>query len=85
MAKTANTPAKNQAAKKDQTPVTSEAALDEAALLRLGVQSLSTGLAVERETVKRLERIVQVLTLEPEKLRQSSGPANVRPSKRSAH
>ena len=85
MAKTANTPSKNQAAKKDQTPATAEAALDEAALLRVGVQSLSTELAVERETVKRLERIVQVLTLEPEKLWQSSGPANVRPIKRSAH
>ncbi len=66
-------------------PPAVQAALDEIAVLRARVQTMSAKLAIERETVKRLERIVQVLTLEREHLRQSSGPANVRPIKRSAH
>lgn len=61
-----------------------QAALNVAALLGAQIQRLSAELAVERETVKRLERIIQVLTREREKLRQSSGSGNIRPIKRSA-
>ena len=64
---------------------TMQVVLDENAVLRTRVQSLSAELAVERETVKRLERVVQVLTLERELSRQASADsANVRPIKRGA-
>jgi hypothetical protein len=66
-------------------PYALQAALNVAALLRARIQKLSAELAVERETVKRLERMIRVLTLEREQLRQSSGSANVRPINWSAH
>ena len=64
-------------------PQAVQAALDEIAVLRARVQSLSAEVTIERETVKRLERIVQVLTLEREHLRQSDADAsNVRSIKK---
>lgn len=54
--------------------------LDEEEALKERIDKLSASLAVERETVKRLERVVHVLTVEREQERQAATPkANVRP------
>jgi AraC-like DNA-binding protein len=54
--------------------------LDEKEALKDRITKLSADLAMERETVKRLERVVHVLTLEREQERQAATPkANVRP------
>jgi uncharacterized protein YhaN len=54
--------------------------LDEKDALKDRITKLSADLAMERETVKRLERVVHLLALEREQERQAATPkANVRP------
>jgi hypothetical protein len=69
-----------------RTPQALQSSLDQIAVLSARVQSMSEKLAVERETVKCLERVVRVLTTECEHLRQgSSDVTNIRSIKRSTH
>lgn len=68
-------------AKNGRVPDAVQAVLVENAGLQKRITELSAALAVERETVKRLERVVQVLTLENESVRHSDGGSNVRPLK----
>lgn len=65
-------------AKQGQVPDAVQAVLVENVGLQQRVAELSAALAVERETVKRLERVVQVLTLENESFKRSEGGSNVR-------
>lgn len=61
-----------------QVPEALQKLLDEKDGLQDRITRLSAELVVERETVKRLERVIHVLTLERE--RQAATPkANVRP------
>jgi len=65
-------------AKNGQVPDSVQAVLAENAGLQQRVAELSAALAVERETVKRLERVVQVLTLENESFKRNEGGSNLR-------
>ena len=65
-----------------QVPDAVQAVLVEKAALQERVTKLSESLVVERETVKRLERVVQVLTLENDALRVGAeGRSKVTPLK----
>jgi hypothetical protein len=66
-------------AKRGSTPAAVQAVLDENAALTIKVTDLKQALVIEQETVKRLERVVQVLTVELDRLRHSFTSSNVRP------
>ncbi len=70
----------------DKTPHAVRPALDELTALRARVNVISSELAVDRDRVKRLERIVRVFTLEHEQLRRSEADgANVVTIKLGSH
>jgi len=69
---------RGRVAQQGQIPEAVQVVLADNASLQERVAQLSDALAVERATVKRLERVVQVLTLENETFRGEGSRSNVR-------